>query len=347
MIGAVACTVIGLLPGTAQAQCQIAANPAASLSGLGWIAVNGWVYDTGCTANITVRSEVWINGFATPYCMDGSVPYGAAQCKDDDPNWAEATAGKDAYGVHEGVHRPIWRDSSNNSWHILPDTYAFLNGGTQQRRGLTEEECQEDPEYYWDYGTESCIPLNTPILIPLARAQAIKLTSAADGVLFDIDADGALDRVAWTQADANVAFLAIDRNGNGSIDNGAELFGNHTVPGALNGFDALEQMNRALNGGVLTAYIDMTQPLYARLLLWVDRNHDGVSQPDELRGLDPLLSAIGLGYRAHNRRDGHGNLFRWRGFAFVRTAPGRNVPIEPDESKARQIDIYDVIFKVQ
>ena len=43
---------------------------------------------------------------------------------------------------------------------------------------------------------------NTPILIPLTRAQAIKLTNVAGGVGFDHNGDGLLERTAWTAADS-------------------------------------------------------------------------------------------------------------------------------------------------
>ena len=54
-----------------------------------------------------------------------------------------------------------------------------------------------------------------------------------------------MERVAWTKRDSEVAFLALDRNGNGRIDGGEELFGNHTpvIRGTSqtspNGFEAL------------------------------------------------------------------------------------------------------------
>jgi hypothetical protein len=51
-------------------------------------------------------------------------------------------------------------------------------------------------------------------------------TSVAEGVMFDIDADGDPDRTAWTTGDASDAFLMIERNGRVGVQSGAELFGN-------------------------------------------------------------------------------------------------------------------------
>jgi hypothetical protein len=53
--------------------------------------------------------------------------------------------------------------------------------------------------------------------------------------------------------------------------------------------------------------VSSDDPRFARLLLWTDRNHNGVSEPSELRPASELLSDIGLAYEEHKRRDGHGN----------------------------------------
>ena len=59
---------------------------------------------------------------------------------------------------------------------------------------------------------------------------------------FDVDADGDLDEVAWTEAGTDVAFLALDRDGDGRISSGQELIGDRTVPGARNGVRALTEL---------------------------------------------------------------------------------------------------------
>ena len=68
---------------------------------------------------------------------------------------------------------------------------------------------------------------NSPLVID-TKGNGFKFTSASDGVMFDIDADGVPDRVGWTKNDSDDAWLAIDRNGNGVIENGSELFGDVT-----------------------------------------------------------------------------------------------------------------------
>ena len=185
---------------------------------------------------------------------------------------------------------------------------------------------------------------NTPILIPLAQGLTMSLTSVDQGVLFDMNADGLLDWTGWTDWNSKLAFLAIDRNGNGVIDNGSELFGDHTIERARNGFTALQKMNMELNGGVPRASVNADEPLFERLLLWEDENHNGISEPHEIQPAARLLSDIGLGYGEHRRRDRHGNLLKWKGWASLRTGPGRNQAVEPSHQQARHLDIFDVHF---
>lgn len=183
------------------------------------------------------------------------------------------------------------------------------------------------------------------IVIAARKGARYELTSPADGVSFDIDGDGAVEQVAWTPAGSDVALLAQDRDGNGLITSGKELFGNHTLTGSTNGFDALLRMSIGTNGGIKRGSVSNDDPLFARLLLWTDANHNGFSEASELRRAGEILSDIGLGYNVTDRKDGHGNLFRFLGWAHVRTAPGRNRARTKEEEDDRRIAIWDVYLK--
>jgi len=155
----------------------------------------------------------------------------------------------------------------------------------------------------------------SPIVIDVDR-RSYRLTSAQDGVLFDVDADGELEAVAWTEPDPGDAFLTLDRNGNGTVDDGSELFGNFTWQHPSddpNGFRALAPFDEPEWGGDGDGVITAGDRVFGQLRLWFDRNHDGVSQPDELEPPgDRGITAFELGYFLSERRDRHGNLFRWR-----------------------------------
>lgn len=153
----------------------------------------------------------------------------------------------------------------------------------------------------------------SPIIIDLDRDQ-FHLTGLEDPVVFDIDADGDLEILSWTAAGTLDAFLVLDRNGNGSVDSGAELFGNYTplLDGstAANGYIPLAEFDLAAVGGNENGFIDPDDVIYQELRLWVDWNHDGLSEPGEFLTLaDAGLIRIALQYRTSHRQDQHGNRF--------------------------------------
>lgn len=165
----------------------------------------------------------------------------------------------------------------------------------------------------------SCGCCTSPIIVD-TTGHGFHLTSAEDGVMFDISGTGHPFKMAWTGRNSGDAFLALDRNHNGKIDNGKELFGNYTeqppcedgTRACLNGYRALAEFDKPENGGNGDGIIDNRDAVYPKLLLWIDANHDGISQPNELHGLPELgVYSISLTYHDGHYRDQYGNWFHY------------------------------------
>ena len=167
-------------------------------------------------------------------------------------------------------------------------------------------------------GRGSCCSPQSPIVIDVS-GNGVNLTDAEHGVVFDISGNGRSKHLAWTVPDSDDAWLVLDRNGNGTIDNGSELFGNFTpqpTPPAgseRNGFLALAEYDKTINGGNNDSVITSQDSVFRSLRLWQDVNHNGISEPSELKSLSSVgLMSIELDYKAAQKFDEYGNSFRYR-----------------------------------
>jgi hypothetical protein len=170
----------------------------------------------------------------------------------------------------------------------------------------------------WSFQWCGCVPYNTPIIVDL-DGDGFDLTSSTAGVSFNLNNIGGSEQLAWTNAGSHDAWIVLDRNGNGTIDNGTELFGDVTPqPKASagenrNGFRALAEYDKSPHGGNGDGQITQSDAIFSRLGLWQDTNHNGLFEKDELRMLAATeISSLELDYKESKKTDVHGNEFRYR-----------------------------------
>jgi hypothetical protein len=228
------------------------------------------------------------------------------------------------------VHHPAYPDTNG-----CPDGY-YNDGSSNCCVSLTADACIPGTNASGEYC--SCPPPNfpcsdlpyttcpftveegcgqTPVLVDVA-GDGFALTSLAGGVAFDIDGnpDQVRERISWTRANSDDAWLALDRDGDGRIESGRELFGNYTWQprsSERNGFLALAEYDKPSQGGNADGVIDKKDAVFSRLRLWQDANHNGVSEPHELHAPEAFgLAAFELKYRESKRADEYGNQFKYR-----------------------------------
>ncbi|TNW14071.1 calcium-binding protein, partial [Xylella fastidiosa] len=159
-------------------------------------------------------------------------------------------------------------------------------------------------------------PRRDPLVLDL-DGDGIETVAAGKHILFDHDGDGIKHASGWVKPDDG--FLVLDRNGNGRIDDGSELFGADTVLAnghkATSGFEALRDLDS--NGDGL---FDAADARFTDVRVWRDLNQDGQSQANELFTLSSLgIASITL--TPTNTEDvdlGNGNLIDNRG-TYTRT----------------------------
>ena len=145
----------------------------------------------------------------------------------------------------------------------------------------------------------------SPIIIDLNGNGVQTYARDSQFVRFDLDNNGFAERTGWI--DEHDGFLVRDINGDGRINNGSELFGNHTLLAngkkAANGFDALKELDSNGDGKITRA-----DDAWSELRVWQDRNQDAWSAKGELYTLDELgITELNTEYTTSKLVDSSGN----------------------------------------
>lgn len=270
-------------------------------------------YLSGGAASVTFYSHIQL-------AADPNQTY---PCPDDE-------AGLSFLAAHEAGHY-LGLDDSSCSGYIMSGLHGSFGGGqiswsypaTKPQNSECEKadevtttvdeeenECTEGENICSGWGN------NSPLVLDL-DGNGFHFAGTLHKVAFDIDDDGYKELISWTGIGKADAFLALDRNDDGRIGSGAELFGDATplMTGgrATDGFSALRAFDFNLDGS-----IDVQDTVFERLLLWLDLDHDGVSRRGELLSLNEAgVLSIELDAIVSERRDPHGNRLRYSGRCWI------------------------------
>lgn len=144
----------------------------------------------------------------------------------------------------------------------------------------------------------------SPLTLDL-DGDGVETVSKAEGIHFDHDGNHYAETTGWVGKDDGL--LVWDRNGNGQIDNGSELFGNQTILAngskAANGFAALAELDTNHDEKV-----DKADAGFAQLRVWKDSDSDAKVSAGELLTLDAAgVANIGLAFTSQTQSDIQGN----------------------------------------
>lgn len=209
----------------------------------------------------------------------------------DELNW---------FNQSQDFYQQIW-DSGGNA-DIEADYHLTHIEQLQAKLGETEE--------YPEIAEDVAHGIASPIVIDLDGNGLHTVSLDTSQVQFDTTGDGIQERTGWIES--GDAFLAIDRNGNGCIDDVNEMFGGMSRGVGFAELAALDQNeDRMISAGEADA---------AGLLLWQDVNSNGKTEDGELRSASARITSIALDYQSVDLSD-NGNLIGELSEALSNTGP--------------------------
>jgi len=176
------------------------------------------------------------------------------------------------------IRSAIARGAIAPEWEV--QTAKLQTDAGDPKAGLTEEE-RAGRDGRLAAPETGATQIFRPVALDMDGDGIETLGKDAAGVAFDVDDSGFLKGTGWLTGED--AFLTLDRNYNGRIDSGREMFSNGTVDISRRGLAGMAWVD-ANYDGKLTAL----DPVWDEIQVWQDADADGNQDAGELNGLDAL-----------------------------------------------------------
>ncbi|ELD4018237.1 LysM peptidoglycan-binding domain-containing protein, partial [Salmonella enterica] len=183
--------------------------------------------------------------------------------------------------------------------------------------------------------TSEATRVSDPVVIDL-NGDGVKTIGKSAGILFDHDGNLFAENTGWVSPEDGL--LVIDKNHDGKIDSGNELFGSNSVQSdgsiAKTGYEALRGYDENHDG-----VIDQKDTIWSQLQVWQDRNSNGVVDEGELSSLDKLnIATVRLDYNTLSFTDSEGNRHLQQGkviYTDGHTGLAEDIGLDVDKSKTQ------------
>ncbi|EBR9811897.1 LysM peptidoglycan-binding domain-containing protein [Salmonella enterica subsp. enterica serovar Teshie] len=183
--------------------------------------------------------------------------------------------------------------------------------------------------------TSEAIRVSDPLVIDL-NGDGVKTISKSAGIVFDHDGNLFAENTGWISSEDGL--LVLDKNQDGKIDSGKELFGGNTEleDGTLakNGYEALQRYDENKDG-----VIDKNDSIWGKLKIWQDKNTDATVGDGELFSLTKFnIAGIKLDYGDVNATDSEGNKHLHKSEVIYEdghTGIAEDLGLETDKGKTR------------
>ncbi len=173
--------------------------------------------------------------------------------------------------LERGAIAPLWE----------VETAALQTQAGDPMAGLTEEErAGRAGKLAPALAADAASQIFRPVALDL-NGDGAQTTGTAKTAAFNVDDSGYLKNTAWLNN--SDGFLFLDRNLNGQIDGGRELFSNATVALSERGLNGMRWIDSNYDGS-----LSALDPVWNELKVWQDANGNGTSDAGETKTLAQL-----------------------------------------------------------